>query len=844
MYFLLFLKTIRSSYKYYDRNMNGVEYMRKPRSLKESWVGLLYVLSLGFLDIVNCASKSKNGNIIFGLLDLNWETGISKSELSKVKYWLSRSSESEQLGFCSGKHRFKCNNVSMPNLVCSLKISYQNHKPLRSFEVNYKEDWKVQFRVLNRFLLKDLDKLFLFNISMDVNCQEFEMFVKSVTFDPGFAVLNIGYGLFYRFLRLFDALDPISSIYLSKFYSDLLRKCLMGISSIDIMADPEHYRVRYFGDKNRYRLFMPFFSVISDSIDACFNPETSYLSLFKRTKHSTDQCFRYAINVSRLILKISISSLELLLSGFKSNEWSVFNWILSVTKISGFCIDDTEVTCSEMKILGVCDILNPETTIRSAVPSKTIPLGFFSFLADTNVKSIQYLKFVNVVPPFDYLDQNINKASVSYFEVAYSSIEECNRITALLQKMWEPNAFKLTGYKMNSDDINRILYSNIKILVLKECTLDVDTDWKPIRDRRGEFKLIGSLKQLNISSSIFPVCLVQLFLMSAKLENIYLNSLKFTACLSFDPFSNTKRNLDCLEADEYIPNECLNTFFTGEISVNSLYLRGTADFESVRFIFESVNLHKSVKYLNLSKNSLTVEHLNLIANFYCLKRLSLSRSLPSSMEGLIHSKIFENITHLDISHNDIFSQNSVYIIWFTNLKALDMSSVRIGCYILSSILSEKLKNSLSYLDISGVDLSLADFKCISDCRNLRNLIFSYGNSCPLTTYSDVLKTAYVREKLSILRIETTGDIDIDDVLSLADFADLSGVKITCRTIINERKRELVVFNFKNPEFRIQFVLKIYFVDKFIEEIFNNLFKLCYCSFTYEKFLPCINFSDY
>ncbi|KAK1348302.1 hypothetical protein LUQ84_002307 [Hamiltosporidium tvaerminnensis] len=820
-----------------ETNLNNSINMTNSNWIILYWVKFLLFICLGFWQFVICTSESKDGKITFALIDLNWKEDIDKVEIKKIKYWLSRSNEEETFTFCPGNHVIKCRGLSITDFACSLERSSQNHQPLHSFEVNYKENWKIKFRSLNRFVYMQLEEYpFLFEYSLNVSYQEFQIFVKHLTFDSGTPRQNLTYENFYRFLKILDVLDPISSEYLNQFYSHLYRECLLEKVSVRIFEDSAHYRENLFDEKHRIRPFMYFFCTLINSIDACFIPKSSTLSLFEKKKQHIDECFRDSIDIANLILKISSSSLELLLRSLKTNEWAAFNWLLAVTKVSGFYIDNTELTFNELKVSSVCSLVCSESFEKCIVSLKKISDDFFLNLTGSNIRMIKYLKFVNVDISFDLLDLVILRGVVSYLEISYCVVDESQRITELLPKMYEPNTFKVAGLKMNTKDIERILYSKIKVLVLKDCTLDVDSIWKPKRDQRGDFRLTENLEFLDISLSKFPVCFVQLLLNSTKLENILLNSFEFTGCESFDQILSVKRNWKNFEHDQYIPNEYLRALFTSDVSVGSLCLRRIIDFDSVAFFFEIPNFIKSVKSLDFSDCKLTVSSLNFIGNFYNLKSLNLSKSLPSNVAGLMESKIYENLTHLDVSYNDIFLSNYLYITMFKNLKALSLFGVKMRGSLLGLILTDKMIYSLSYLNIISSSLTLLNFKRISECFRLSTLLFSLEGSCFMGKYCDICKSTLLGERLNILHVSTSSDISIDDVVALAEFHDLSEVKISCRTIFNRREKDIIKYDSIYSDFRIQFVLKQFIKDVQVVEILREIFCNYSISIIYEETL--------
>ncbi|TBU08914.1 hypothetical protein CWI36_0084p0030 [Hamiltosporidium magnivora] len=802
----------------------NIEYLclKIQRWIMRYWALFAFLYSLSFLKEINCACQSNNGIIEFALIDINWRKSIGREIIAKVEYWLSRSNENDRFSFCSGKHQFTANRIYPAFFVCPHSRSFLNHEPLHIYRVNYKDDWKVKFRVLNDYLSKNSGKPFLFYGSFDVSYQLLGVFAGYISNDSIVLSENLSYELFYKLIKVLDLLDPISCENLDKFYLALYKNGLINsISSADILNDFCDYKTRLFSEQGLQTSFLGFFSVLNDSLDACLIPNISTLSLFQKKGQYIDRCFRYAKNIQRLVLKISACSLELLMSAL-DDKMRIFNWLLTVTKIEGFYFDDTENTYNPIKCQNVCGFIRPEIPIRSSNLLKAVPPEFFLNLSEANQQRITYLRFVNIDICFATFQTIFEKNKVSFLEAAYCSSVECQEITKFLVKMPDLNIFKLRDMEMRSDDVNRILFSKIRVLVLDTCTICNDSVWSLEKNYIFKYEIIEHLRTLSVLSSRLPVDLIQLLLRSMNLENLNISNFEFLPANSSFSVVAFQGKWNYLQVDKYFPTDYLKSFLRG-FSVSFLSVCESRVFSDILFFFNTGYFSSSVKSLDLSDNSLTVDNMTLMNNFRNLQYLNLSASLPLNTDDLPNLRMFDTLRALDISRNNITSKNYDFISRFTVLESLSISESKIEKGTWINVFNDQLIASLVSLDLSGVDMYFSDFEKIRYCKRLKYLHFKVATDCFLFRYFNILGLADMKKNLNILSVETDGNICFDDLVRLAGFSNLSEVKIECNTFLPVGQEKFEKYDFFNPEFRLEMGLRHYNLDVNAKEILKEMF---------------------
>ncbi|TBU02552.1 hypothetical protein CWI39_1132p0010 [Hamiltosporidium magnivora] len=757
---------------------------------------------------VNCASHSKDGTIEFGLINTNLRKNIADDILATAEYWVYRLNEMDQFRFCSGRHFFAANRIYPEFFVCPHAFSFFNHEPLHIFKVDYKNDWKIQFRVLNDHIYENSNT---------------PIFAGYMSCDPVVLSENLSYEVFYKLIKILDLLRPISSESLNKFYSSLYRNGLMNsIVFADIVNDAHNYRTRYFNQTRPQEAFMYFFGVLNPSLDACFIPNISVVSIFRKRNQCIDQCFRYTEEIQNLVLKISADSLELLMAT-PSFKMAIFNWLLLITKISGFYFDNTECSFNPIKCPNVCGFIKINVPKKSPNSLKAVSSTFLLNLSDVNKRRIAHLRFVNVDFCFDKIQNIFKENNVSYFEVAYCSVDECHKITEFLLKMTEQNIFKLRGVEMKPDDVDRILRSKVRILVLDTCTICKDTVWTPNKSPDFEYEIIHYLQTLNVSSSKLPSDLMQLLLHSFNLENLNISCFEFLPANSSSSMIGLKRKWNCLQIDKYIPSDYLKNLLK-EYSVYSLSLCESFIFNDIISFFNTGYFNNSVKTLDLSDNSLTVDFLAIIDNFKNLKRLNLSASLPLSIYSPSNYRFFATLRDLDVSRNNITSTNFEFLACFTSLRSLNISESKIERGLFTKMLTVKLIASLVSLDLSGVHLEFSDFKRFLPCKKLKCLYFKVANDRSLSYYVDILVFTAIKKSLNVLNVEIDRNISIDDLVSLNGLSNLSEVKIISNAFLLVGEENLIKFDFFNPEFRLELCLRHYNLDMYTIEILKEMFQ--------------------
>ncbi|TBU19958.1 hypothetical protein CWI38_0163p0020 [Hamiltosporidium tvaerminnensis] len=770
---------------------------------------------------VKCATPANNDRIKFGLIDINWRDMISVEDLASVEYWLSRPMAGEKSCLCSGNHFFIEHKIHPKFFVCSLDIAFENHEPLHIFEVDYRDDWNVRFRVLNEYLAKNEKKPFVFKGSFCVTYQLFNVFVKYMKCDSIITGHNLSYKLFYRLIKLIDLLDPVSSECLNEFYTKLYQNGLMNVSAVNILKDPKNYRIRYFKEKRRQRPFMYFLGAINESLNACLIPDTSMVSIFQKKNQSIDQCFRYTESVHRLVLKISANSLEILMAAI-TDKMRVFNWLLTVTKISGYFFDNTEYTFNPIRYHNICGFLNSDAPKKCSPPLKALSYDFFAYLSDENTQRISYLKFMNVEIDFDLIGTLFGGNILTDFEVSFCSIGKSQKITELLTEMPNLNVLILRGFEIFPDDVENILCSKIRLLVLYDCAMCQNSIWKPQKNLVSGYEILNNLRTLNISYSRLPFNLVEFLLKSVNLNDLFLNFFEFQpSVLTFSVLS-LKRQWDRLEMNGYVPNDYLSKFFI-ENSVEVLSLSQIKKFSDVRFIFFVHSLKKSVISLNLSDNSMESKDFELIDNFKNLEKLNLASSLPLDISNISDLRIFELINYLDISRNIVGLGNSGFICSFKNLSSLSLAGVKIEAELFKSIFTDVLCDSLVSLDLSGVDLCSSGFQRILNCKKLEVLRLKVSAENSLSYYCDCLLSTTARHNLSILNLEFEERIDFDDLLTLAGFSNLYEAKISCSEFVGIGVDDMKECKFKNSNFRLELCLSEYNVDSFALQVLCDMF---------------------
>ncbi|TBT97534.1 hypothetical protein CWI39_2888p0010, partial [Hamiltosporidium magnivora] len=277
-----------------------------------------------------------------------------------------------------------------------------------------------------------------------------------------------------------------------------------------------------------------------------------------------------------------------------------------------------------------------------------------------------------------------------------------------------------------------------------------------------------------------------------------------------------------LQVDKYIPTDYLKSFLRG-YSVSFLSLCESRVFSDIQFFFNTGYFSSSVKTLDLSDNSLTVDNLTLIHNFRNLKYLNLSASLPLNTDDLPNLRMFDTLRVLDISRNNITSKNYDFISRFTVLESLSISKSKIEKGIWINVLNDQLIASLVSLDLSGVDMYFSDFERIRYCKKLKYLHFKVATDCFLFCYFNILGLASMKKNLNILSVETEGNICFDDLVRLAGFSNLSEVKIECYTFLPVGREKFGKYDFFNPEFRLEMGLRHYNLDVHTKEILKEMF---------------------
>ncbi|TBU02452.1 hypothetical protein CWI37_0479p0020 [Hamiltosporidium tvaerminnensis] len=757
---------------------------------------LIHCIKFIFLEVIVCASSHDSGVITFGLIDRDWSCKYPEDvDYKTVKYWLV-STENGTSKLCTGDHCVKTIPIRESTAYqyvfsCTKNATFYNHEPLHSYEVIYLNRWNVKFRVLNNLLNNSKPEPFIFESYLKIYYQDF--YIIDCYLNPRIDLNfhNLPYKLFYKILAVLTSLDPISSKYLNQVYSNLLKNGLMGFESKKILADPKNYKMKYLNSKKH--IFMYFFSVLYDTIDACLIQQKSLVYIFKRTEDCIDQCFKDIDNIAFIRLKVTIYSLDVISLNFSSFMWSVFNWLLSLINISGLYIDESEIVYYGIK-LPVLYHSNAKDVVKNIESNKSmLNCKFFESLCSATLQNISYLRFDNLRLSFYLLSSFLENNKISHFELSFCSFDVADtrtQLSKILEKISKLITLKLRGLILWESDINFILSSIIRYLVLYDCTVVTGTEKAPNYTYRPAYKIYKTLTHLDISFSKLPINFVSALLCSDSLENINFSSFEFSKddFVSLSLFNFTKK-LNYLKIVNLTTNDQLFRFFEGIKSVHTLILSKISNLANLDFFLRLPNFSESVVTLNLSNNFLSVAILNLLGKFNQISCLHLENSLPLNSEELDEMPLFRTLEELDVSHNEFKAIGNNFISRCLKLRKINISNSKFHKGALMCIFTNNLVNNLLHLDLSGTELQHGDFQRVCECKLLQYLAIDFKKDLVSFPY-ELLMYASFKMYLNFL-IFAVEKIEILDFINLViEFPNLKKFRILCETLYVARDKHL------------------------------------------------------
>ncbi|TBU07687.1 hypothetical protein CWI39_0284p0020 [Hamiltosporidium magnivora] len=747
----------------------------------------IYLIQL-LLSVTKCAALQAQDIITFGLIDRCWSCNLYKNDDYKsVKYWLACGVDGT-FRLCPGNHDFIFIQISDgTSLVrffsCPKNINLYNHKPLHTFRIIYLNRWNVKFRVLNNLFSKESVTItFIFDDYLKVYYQDFHVIDHYLYPQFNLSFHNLPYKLFYKILGIMTALDPISNRHLNQVYSNLLNNGLMGFEGNKILEDPNNYKKKYL--KSKKHAFMYFFSVLNDSIGACLIRKHSMVYIFKRTAHFIDQCFKDVDNFSFLTMKLTMHSLKIICNTFSDFEWSIFNWLLSITNISGFYFDELETVYYGIETLSLYNPNTKDYVKKFEGEHNTVDFLFFQSLSSSNFERIIYLRFDNTCFSLDAIASFFRNKKLSHFELSYCTCDETIQISEILIKNSQLNTLKLRGMVLCAKDIDLILRSKIKYLHLLECTVETcASEIKEYTFKPG-YRILKTLTSLDISFSKLPVSFVGILLNADFIGNINISSFEFLED-EHSPISvfSLRRKLNFLKIVNSLQNEYLLKFFMEIESVHTLVLSKISNIENLGLLFLLPGFYDFVLALDLSYNKFSAQSFNLLSKFNRVSSLNLENSLPLNIDEINDLPLFDTVEDLNLAKNEFRAFNNNFISRFQRITKLNLSNSKFRPGALINILNDRILNCLLYLDLSGIGLENDDFERVCEFKTLKFLAIDLKIDFTQNTYLEFLMFSPFKLHLNILMLEVK-KIRILDFLNLAvEFPNLKNFRLLCEELL-------------------------------------------------------------
>ncbi|TBU07566.1 hypothetical protein CWI36_0257p0010 [Hamiltosporidium magnivora] len=804
---------------------------------------LTYITATLFLRTNSCASVMDPSSLQFAFLNDFWKNKFfERKKLSGVKYWLS-CQDGKKSKICLGTHHFE-DNLSDESFLysendfnCSLGISLYHHEPLDSFEIDYSAKWKVKFRVLNNFRALNLDnRPFIFENRLKVKYNEFCVFVNYLTLKDDMDSYMLSYKLFYKFLGMIEMLDPISSVFLNRLYSFLLKTGFLGADSDKIISDYKEYKTKYLDSKKHSIMY--FFLVLDDSLDACLHREFSYISLFKKTNQLIDCGFRRIDHMSFVAMNISASTVEYIVKKFNREQLLIFNWILSCIEVSGFYFNKIEMTYAALIIPRVCDFGVEKLVEVERGSLHLVSPMFFELLSPTNIERISFFRFKSIMFSFDSLVSVFKKNTFKYFEISDCSFIKPQIISSLFPRKPSLEILKLQGIVLSNQDVVAILYLSIRTLVLNKCEMGTDFNRKTKYNDRVNYKILKSLRSLDISFSKLSVELLSLLLNADSIEKLNFSSFEFIPRGFFkQTLFDVKRNWVSLITNKYIPSEYFMNVARSAESVKFFVLSQVSFEGCFRFFFSLHNLFDTVQGLDISGKIISIEIMNLLGGFKQVSQLNIANSLPASLVGLDKLNLFKTVEYLNVSGNIISSDDDNFVIKFRKLTKLDLSKTNLKDDALNEILNSGICDSLIHLDLCGVELSEKNYRKLCEFKLLKHLSIDFKKSLNVSQYADILKDAIFRENLNVFCVEAI-EINLIDFFKLISFPKLKKFRLACY-VFDESVRFLQRNNIiYEKNLRIE-IVSMEALPCYIIEVLSGAFE-DYCISIVENMSVCIS----
>ncbi|TBU03244.1 hypothetical protein CWI37_0327p0010 [Hamiltosporidium tvaerminnensis] len=479
------------------------------------------------------------------------------------------------------------------------------------------------------------------------------------------------------------------------------------------------FQIEIVEEVEQKNVFLPFLSVVYDSVDISFDENTKELEFVKKKHYKKSKLLE--INITdKLIIRITPFALIHMQENDTKEKEIFLRYLFSYYKINGIRISADNKYYSEYKNSKYnCDFSIEE----SIISYQKINICYLRRLFETKRKNeIKYVELERIILSIDDIIYLKSLKNIETLILVNCNSEIRDSFVQYIPLNFQ-NLINLTiiGYTFKDRFWEYFNILNLEILDLSWC--------KHLEKVKQIFhKEMNNLKEFRMNNASLNHRIINYILRSPSLEILSLKGLNFSRLRYYERFIVMKQKYRVLDLSGCRFNKLFLEFFSTNIIAEILFLEHLNDSNNLIQILSQNTLHLSTKFLSISENFMSLNLLEIIHKFKSLECLRLIGMKMDSLRASYSDIILEsNLFELDISRNKLENIFFTFLYQFYSLNKLDLSNCNINAGFVKYLCVPNISASLKNLDLSGNNLGASDIYNLRFLRNLNHLIVSFDN---------------------------------------------------------------------------------------------------------------------
>ncbi|TBU13112.1 hypothetical protein CWI38_0527p0010 [Hamiltosporidium tvaerminnensis] len=621
-------------------------------------------------------------------------------------------------------------------------INEGNSKDPTFIVFDYSDKYVIRSKYFDKYIGSEFTDL-KFNIweitKTNIDIKTFEIFLSVLYFGKYKKSLNLKIEKFMSFLEIFyDLFCYARSDVICSLYKNLIPVLIMYRNDLideTLSEMPENISLR---QKN---LFLPFMNTFFDKVSAKFEINNDEFLVLKKTDQQNEVCFSHKEIIKDIKIRTTPETLMLLGRNFNSHT-KLIPWILFILEINGIKISCDNMYYYEREEYEKEIQYGISNKILSNPKSKFLPSGILLTIKWLKIKKLKFLELERIKLRYEELaaiKQFINLESLILVKCILP--EFCSLFAKLYSNFRKLKTLKIIGFVLTSTFFNNLKKMKIQYLDISCSIYKRNTYFLKPWNRDNQ------LNNLRLDYSHLGYDVIDNLMKSKNLKYLSMRNLNSSWFKKSSNYSLWPKRYEVLNLSGCIFHKNLLNFFSKDLQVDNILLEKLNILDLTK-ILKQKSLHLSTKKLDISKCALDLTAINFLKMFEILEILIL-RHLPQCELPLFAVDFFfkSHLISVDLSNSQYIQNEIIFLLQFGSLRIIKIPRCNLEVGFMKSIFTISQYSSVEHLDISENQLDTNDLYSLSLFTNLKYLVITLDSA----VYIDYLTN---HDKISHLELNT------------------------------------------------------------------------------------------